>query len=326
MKKFTVLASMLAMAVSSFAIDVYMIGAAIPGAGWSADDAVKMDANASGTQFTYTGEFATGEFKFTCEQGSWFPRIVAAESGNVVKPGEVYDVLYGETDNDTAHPDAPADYKFYMFAGSYTMTLDLDATTHNGTLTITGTPDPVSMPTGEVYIIGSFAEWAAPGEEMQDEGNGIWSYEGVFMADDNFKFRWAADWWPAIVAANNADTPIRANEAVDVIYLPSTFDAHDNKIFFEDAGTHTVYLDTKKMIVYIDNLPTSAEETTVSEILPYSSNGVITIDQQAEEFDYAIYSLGSIVKSGKADSISMPVAPGIYVVVVNGVATKLMVK
>lgn len=323
MKKFTVLAFMLAMAVSSFAIDVYMIGAAIPGAGWDATAAVKMTSNTAGTQFTYTGDFLSGEFKFTCEQGEWFPRIVAAENGNVVKPGVAYDVLYGANDTD---PDAPADFKFYMFAGNYTMTLDLDAETHNGTMTITGTQDPVVMPSGEVYIIGKFNNWLDPGDEMTDEGDGIWSYEGSFMADDDFKFRWATDWWPAIVAADNTNVPLRANEAVDVIYLPSTYQAHDNKIFFEDGGDHTVYLDTKKMIVYIDNLPTKTEEISESEILPYSADGAIKIAQQAEDFEYAIYSLGGLVKSGKADSISVPVAAGIYVVVVNGTATKLMVK
>lgn len=326
MKKFTVLSILLALAVSAFAIDVYMIGAAIPGAAWEVDNAVKMTGNAAGTEFTYTGAFNSGEFKFTCEQGAWFPRIVAAEAGNVVEVGKTYEVLYGETDNDETHPDAPADFKFYILAGNYTLTLNLDETTHNGTMTVTGTPDPISMPDGEVYIIGSFINWTAPGDEMTDEGDGIWSYEGVFNADDNFKFRWAADWWPAIVAANNADTPIRPNEAVNVIFLPSTYDAHDKKIFFEDGGTHTVYLDTKKMIVYIDNLPTSAAETAETAVAAYSSEGSIIIDEQSEEFSYAIYSLGGLVKSGSATSINVPVAAGVYVVVVNGVSTKLLVK
>lgn len=285
MRKFTFLVLGLVAALSASAIDnVYLIGAATP-AGWDPASAVEMTAEGNDV-FTYTGDFTSGEFKFTCAQGEWFPRIVAAEAGVIAEAGKSYDVLYGENDTD---PDAPADYKFYIAKGNYTLTLTMTGET--GTLAIEGTAEP-EYPEGTPMICGSFNGWGAP-EEMTDEGGNIFSYEGAFVADDNFKFRWEADWWPAIVAEDPlGDVPMREGEAAKAIFIPTTFDARDHKFFFEDEGEHKIFLDMNKMIVYIDQEPTADE--TPSEEQGFKNRVILT------NAGYAIETVDSIISFGGA--------------------------
>ncbi len=255
MRKFTFLVLGLVAALSASAIEnVYLIGEATP-AGWSAGDAVPMEAQGNNV-FTYTGTFSNGEFKFTCVQGEWFPRIVAAKPGVIAEPGNTYDVLYGETDDKKVDPDAPEDFKFYIYAGTYSLTLTMSSEDNTGTLKIDGTPDPIVLPAETPWICGSMAP-----EEMTDEGDGIYSYEGVFLADNDFKFRWATDWWPGIVAADElSNVPMRPGVAAKALYIPTTFEARDHKFYFEEDGEHKIFLDTKKMIVYIDEEPSAADE------------------------------------------------------------------
>ncbi len=279
MRKFTFLVLGLVAALSASAIEnVYLIGDATP-AGWSADAAVPMEAQGNDV-FTYTGDFTSGEFKFTCVQGEYFPRIVAAKSGVIVEPGNTYEVLYGETDIDEEHPDAPEDHKFYIAKGNYTLTLTMNGT--EGTLAIEGTADP-ERPEGAPFIIGSFTGWTEPGDEMTDEGDGIYSYFGTFKAADDFKFRWSLGWWPAIVAADK--TAVSVGEATKAVYIPTSFEAHDYKFIFEEAGEHIIYLDTNKMIVYIDEEPTAdnapAEEQGFKNRVTLTNDGYV-IETEAD--------------------------------------------
>ncbi|MCQ2337069.1 MAG: SusF/SusE family outer membrane protein [Paludibacteraceae bacterium] len=285
MRKFTFLVLGLVAALSASAIEnVYLIGQATP-AGWSAGDAVPMTAEGNNV-FTYTGTFTNGEFKFTCVQGEWFPRIVAVKAGIIVEPGKTYDVLYGENDKD---PDAPEDFKFYIYAGTYSLTLTMSSEDNTGTLAITGTPDPIVLPANAPEICGSMEP-----EEMVDEGDGIYSYEGFFLKNDDFKFRYSVEWWPGIVAADEtSNVPMRPREAVKAIYLPTIYEARDHKFFFEEEGSHKIFLDTNKMIVYIDEEPTA--DNAPAEEQGFKNRVVITKDGYVIETEKDIRNLNGVI-------------------------------
>lgn len=313
--------------------NLFLIGPSTS-AGWNANEAILMTKDEN--VYTYTGTFASDELKFLCRQGSWAPCYVATSKDQQVETGHSYNLAYrGTVDSGTP------DYKFIMPSGNFTLTIVLNEENHTGTLTVSGSsgptpgpsPDPTPGPNPDIkmtglQIVGDFSNPVWVPVDMEEIGNGIFSFTGNFENGKVFKFRWSEDWWPGLCAGSGGDKALSDN-----VELPMTFyknqpsDSEDTKWFFSESGEKTVFVDLNKLTVST-TLHTSVD-TQKSEYRIYSKENVVYIEGAKLGSEYAIMNTIQMLDKGVIDSDTKSfVVPykGVYIISVNGVATKLLVR
>lgn len=110
---------------------IYLVGSAAP-SGWSIDNATPMTAGDDAYTFTWEGQLAEGELKFTCDKksdwsGAWF----LASEGDKTPTGAVEQMLFIDKSSDWCkaqyleHSVGDIDQKWKITeAGTYSLTLD----------------------------------------------------------------------------------------------------------------------------------------------------------------------------------------------------------
>ena len=164
--------------------------------------------------YTWNGRLTTGELKFIANIGEWMPCYNATENAQFFSFDTPMEIVY--------NTDGTNDFKFFVFEGDYSLTLNTD----DNTLIVSGTQLPIEYDKTSLMIVGDATPNGWTATNMTSDGNNIFSYTGDFSAEGGFKFRWSDDWWPALVAPQpNHILTCDKDERVD--YMPG--DKRDRK-------------------------------------------------------------------------------------------------
>lgn len=234
--------------------NVYLVGDACS-AGWNADNAVPMTLHDG--KYLWSGELNSGELKFITQLGEWSPCYNATENAQFFICNAPMDIVLNS--------DGSNDFKFFVFAGTYSLELDIAAST----LTVSGTVNPVSYDKTSLMIVGDATPNGWIPTDMEPIGDNKFKYEGPLSADGGFKFRWASDWWPALVAPA-PNTLLVAGTPSRIDYMPSAARDFTFKVPSNKSYLLTVDLDLLTISI-ADNVTNSlnnqaAEQSSISVV------------------------------------------------------------
>jgi len=152
---------------------LYMVGPATA-AGWDSGSAVPMSLNdGSDGIFTWTGQMATGQFKFLNASGSWSNSFTSASSDATVVLDKSFSLIFNDQ----------SDIKFEIAtAGLYTVTVDMK----NRTMVVSEAT--ISFPTS-LWIVGTAVpngKAAVPADPSGEKAS--FRYIGELIAGGTFQF------------------------------------------------------------------------------------------------------------------------------------------
>lgn len=211
-----------------------------------------------------------------------------------------------------------SDYSFKVQNGTYDVTVDLD------NMTVTIVNQVVVTYPEELYMVGTFNDWAFENYATLKPVEGK---EGVYEGTATFT---AAESWFAISGAIAADwgtfNSKRFGPATDgdevtldvpALLIPTANAAY--KIKGSDKPySFTVDIPAQTLLV---SLSSGVEGAEVPVATVVAGNGRISVMGKVE--NVAIYTLGGVLVSTQKEA---QVASGAYIVVADGVATKVLVK
>ena len=212
-----------------------------------------------------------------------------------------------------------SEYSFKVQNGTYDVTLDLD----NMTITLTNQKEVVVTYPDELYMVGTFTNW---GFENYATLKPVEGKEGVYEGTATFS---AAESWFAIsgAIANDWDTfnskrfgPANDGDEVtlDVPALLISSTAAWKIKGSDKPYSFTVDIPAQTLLV---SLSSGVEGAEVPVATVVAGNGRISVMGEVE--NVAIYTLGGVLVSTQKEA---QVASGAYIVVADGVATKVLVK
>lgn len=212
-----------------------------------------------------------------------------------------------------------SDYSFKVQNGTYDVTVDLD----NMTVTVVNQKEVVVTYPEELYMVGTFNDWTFENYATLKPVEGK---EGVYEGTATFT---AAESWFAISGAIAADWgtfnskrfgPATDGDEVtlDVPALLIPTNAAYKIKGSDKPYSFTVDIPAQTLLV---SLSSGVEGADVPVATVVAGNGRISIMGEVE--NVAIYTLGGVLVSTQKEA---QVASGAYIVVADGVATKVLVK
>lgn len=292
---------------------------------WEPAQGIAMSYDEASKTFSYTGDLPDGQVKFLTSNVDWNPCYVAEDALTLISTDSEYALVERTSENESTVPD----YKFYFYSGNYTVTADFSGL--KPVLKVSGTINPFNIDYTSLCITGNFNKWTP--QPMNQVAENVFEYTGEFPLGEanTFKFRWAKDWWPALVATAGAKTPCTVGGDNALVYMPQEQTDYDWQFFFEGDGQetkkYTIRVDLAAMTMTATEASTAVNETGQASLQVSTNGNNIILSNVSGE--YMVCNLLGEYVSGVAEdgeTVSVNVSSkGIYVVNANGAARKVMV-
>lgn len=292
---------------------------------WDPAQGIAMSYDEASKTFSYTGDLPDGQVKFLTSNVDWNPCYVAEGALTLISTDSEYALVERTSENEGTVPD----YKFYFYSGNYTVTADFSGL--KPVLKVSGTTNPFNIDYTSLCITGNFNNWTP--QPMNQVAENVFEYTGEFPLGDvnTFKFRWAKDWWPALVATAGAKTPCTVGGDNALVYMPQEQTDYDWQFFFEGDGQetkkYTIRVDLAAMTMTATEASTAVNETGQAALQVSTNGNNIILSNVSGEY-MVCNLLGEYVygvaEDGETVSVNVS-SKGIYVVNANGAARKVMV-
>lgn len=292
---------------------------------WDPAQGIAMSYDEASKTFSYTGDLPDGQVKFLTSNVDWNPCYVAEGALTLISTDSEYALVERTSENEGTVPD----YKFYFYSGNYTVTADFSGL--KPVLKVSGTINPFNIDYTSLCITGNFNNWTP--QPMNKVAENVFEYTAEFPLGDanTFKFRWAKDWWPSLVATAGAKTPCTVGGDNALVYMPQEQTDYDWQFFFEGDGQetrkYTIRVDLAAMTMTATEAPTAVNETGQAALQVSTNGNNIILSNVSGEY-MVCNLLGEYVygvaEDGETVSVNVS-SKGIYVVNANGAARKVMV-
>ena len=303
---------------------ICLSGPAVSGK-WESADLAKNELSFDGNgKYTWSGEVGleaqdqyTGGFRIN-QSGKWNPSFWPVGEAQIPAEGGSYEAKWVNGDQ--------TDRFQFTAAGKYTVTLDLTTDDGNTSPKVVVTPYE-EKPLTELYIVGNALngipgnwdlndEYVKPMALTENPGEFIW--EGPLYKDGEFKFLYSNDSWDGLKADASSNVTIESGQSYGLT------EANDYKFVVPEDDIYTVvaktYGDNKSVTITGLGIGTSVETIGANSAI-YVNGRQLTVEGTANVYDFA----GRTVASFSNGTRTLPAA-GLYIVVCNGKASRILVK